>query len=363
MDNIDKIGKIEALALLITVINNAIIINLPSAILNTSGTGSWINIIVTTILLLFFTLLICKFFKLFISCDILDVSEFLGKKILKIIVGVLYIFLFLFVSAMYLRYFSNTLQILYYNDTPLVFLIILLLIPIVITSKYGLKSISGTNLVFVPIAIIAIITLFITSSKDFVWQRIFPILGHGITETFVPQFSNLSIFNVVAYFFFIKPFLKSEDNFKKISIISVLLCGLFLTVSVLSLLMTFSFIAQTDENLSLHLLTRLVRFGKFLQRIDAIFVFIWILSSLSFLSLNLYLVANIFKKICNLKSTGELVYPFSGFFLASCMMFKNIASVESTFQNFYCIYYSVLIFLISFLVLLFGYIKKKTKES
>ena len=359
MNTIEKIGKVEAIALFITIVNNTIIINLPSNLLDASGTGSWINLIYITIIVSFFTLLTCKFFKPFINSDILDVSEFLGHKWLKIIIGLLYIIFFMLMSALYLRYFTNSLQILYYIDTPLVFLLLLLLIPVVITSRYGLKSISGVNLIFVPITLIAIITLFFTASKDFVWQRLFPVFGYGIKETFVNQLTNVAAFNVIAYIFFLKPFFKDEDSFKKVSLISVIICGIYLILSVISLLMTFSFITQTDENLSLHLLTRLVSFGNFIQRIDAIFVFIWILSALSLLSLNLFLIAHIFKKICNLKYETELVYPFSSLLLAFCLLFKNITVVKFSFRKIYSIYNIILVFVISFIIMFIGYRKNK----
>ena len=101
-------------------------------------------------------------------------------------------------------------------------LILLFLIPTLICSKGGLKSILSTNLVFVPMAIFAIILLYITASSDFVVQRLFPVLGYGAKETFVNQISNLFGFNVIGYLFFIKPFLKQESDFKKISIFTVI---------------------------------------------------------------------------------------------------------------------------------------------
>lgn len=175
MNRIEKIGKVETIALLITVISNNIIINIPTIIVDSTGTGSWLNVIFITFICLIFVLLICKFFKPFLNFDILDVSEFLGGKILKYVIAFLYVVLFMGFSAICLRYFSNSLQAIYFNSTPLIFLILLFLIPVVISSKAGLKAISGTNLIFVPIVFFSIIVLLISAAKDFTWQRLFPM--------------------------------------------------------------------------------------------------------------------------------------------------------------------------------------------
>lgn len=359
MTNIEKIGKIEVIALFITIGCNNIIINLPSILLDFTGTGSWLNIIYITILVLIFTLLICKFFKPFVDCDILDVSEYLGKNFLKVIIGVLYIILFVMLPAIYLRYFSHNLQMIYYNDIPLAFIMLFLLVPAIIASKHGLRAISGANLIFIPIVSVGIFTLFFFAAKDFAWENLFPIFGYGVKETFLTHITNVFGFTVLAYLFFIKPFLKGEDNFKTISIVTVVLHGIFLLVSIISLLMTFSFIPQIENNLALHLLTRLIDFGKFLQRVDAIFVFIWILSIVSFLSFNLFLAANIVKKLCNLSSSHCIVYPISALVFSLAISFKDISIIKNFFKYGYKFYSIFLIFIISFIVMLLGYLKKK----
>lgn len=361
MDSIDKIGRVEAIALLITIISNNIILNVPSSIIDNSGTGSWLNLIYITIISFIFIFIVCKFSKPFVGLDIVDISGFLGKKVLKIIIGFLYIILFMFFSALCLRYFSHALQNIYFNDTPLVFLILLFLIPSVIAAKTGLKAISGANLIFIPIAVFAIIILFITASKDFVWERLFPVLGYGVKETFFYKISNLFGFNVIAYLYFLKPFLNKESDFKKISIFTVVLCGFYLLCNIFSLLMTFPFITQTNEILSLYLLARLISFGRFLQRVDAIFIFIWVLTTLSFLSLNLFLITQIFKKLFNLKSSSELVYPISAFFFCSALLIEDISVLKLFARNFARIFNNILIFVISFIILILSYIKKKKR--
>lgn len=176
MTSIEKIGKIEVIALFITIITNNIIINIPSIILNITSTGSWLNVLYLTIICLAFILLICKFFKPFINSDILDISHFLGGKILKYIVAILYIILFLTFSALGIRYFANSLNVIYFNDIPLAVLVLLLLVPAAIASISGLRGISSSNMIFTPISIISLIVFLVAAIRFFDWQNLFPAL-------------------------------------------------------------------------------------------------------------------------------------------------------------------------------------------
>ncbi len=359
MDNVDRIGKIEAIALLITVIANNIIFNIPTVILNLSGTGSWLNIIYLGIISLIFIIIVCKLLKPFVQADLVDISDFLGGKILKTIIGIAYIFLFISFSGACLRYLVNSLHVIYFNDTPLLFLILLFIIPVIIANKFGIKAISGTNIIFVPIAMASIVILLFAASKDFVWQRLFPIFGYGAKNIFLYQLPNISAFNVIGYLYFIRPYLKKENNFKAISIICIILCILYLLLSIISLLMTYPFITQTDETLSLYVLTRLITFGKFFQRVDAIFIFLWILALLSFLSFNVFLVISIIKKILNLKHSSQLSYSISFILLGISLSFPNLVSVKVFNRYFFRDFNAILVFVVSFIIILLAYFKKR----
>ena len=176
MTNIEKIGKFEVYALFITVISTNIIINIPTIILSFTSTGSWVNVFYLTSICLLFILLVCKFLKPFINFDILDVSNFLGGKTLKWIVGFLYILLFLAFSSFCLRYFTYSLKMIYFDNISLVLLMLLFLIPATIAAKTGLKAISGTAIVFLPFSILSLIIFSIAASNNFTWENLFPVL-------------------------------------------------------------------------------------------------------------------------------------------------------------------------------------------
>lgn len=80
-----KIGNIEAIALILTVMINHIILNLPKNIISSTSSGAIMNVIFISIVALAIAILICKLLKNFPSLDIFDIAKFLGGKVLKII--------------------------------------------------------------------------------------------------------------------------------------------------------------------------------------------------------------------------------------------------------------------------------------
>ena len=359
MDKIEKITKAEAIILLMTIIANNIIFNISAIILNSAGTGAWLNIIYLSIISIIFIVIVTILFKSFNNADIIDVSEYLGGKFLKFITAILYIIFFVIFSSLALRYFSNSLQLIYFNYTPLIVLMLLFLIPVIIANHAGLKAIAGVTKIFFPFTFLGVVILMFVASKDFVWQHLFPIFGFGIDSVFFSGINNLFAFNVIAYIFLLKPLLKQEKDFKTISIVSVIICGIYILMSIVSLLMSFPFIIETDEMFAVYLLTRIVSFGEFLQRVDAVFILLWILVFLSFLSFNFYCILKILKKILKFENVTELHYSLALIILGIALSFKDIITVKFILRNYFRIYSVILIFAISFIILLFAYFKKK----
>ena len=185
MDSIQKIGKLEAAGIIIMIMINQIIINFPNSIITTTGSAAWINVIYISIIAIIFCLLICKLFKPFPASDVLDISEFLGGKFLKTLIGSIYIIFFVFLAGTFLKYMANSLELIYFEQTPIIFLLLLFLIPVVIVGKLGIKSISQVNLIFMPILLISIVITLFSTVKNFIPQRIYPIMGFGADKTFI----------------------------------------------------------------------------------------------------------------------------------------------------------------------------------
>ena len=156
-----KIGNIEAIAVVLTVMINHIILNLPKSIISTTSSGSIINVIFVTLIAFIIVYLISQLLKNFPSLDILDISKFLGGKVLKFIIGALFLCYLIFTISIVLRSFSETLKIIFFPRTPVQIIMLLFLLAIVFVNKLGFQAIARSNLFFMPIILFSILFIFV----------------------------------------------------------------------------------------------------------------------------------------------------------------------------------------------------------
>lgn len=361
--NYSKIGSIEAIALIIVVILNNIVLNLPEVFLSSCGPSSPLNVIFISILVFIFLFIIIKLFKNFSNSDIIDVSEFLGGKYLKIVVGFLFIIYFIVIAGTQLRAFGEILKIVYFPKVAICFLTFTFLFVAVIANKFGTNTIVKTNLIVVPLVMFNLLVAFFCITTRFVPERIFPILGYGFNETFFSGISNIFAFNGVAYIYFLLPILKKKENFKAISFIGIGISSLYVFLSITCLLFSFADVLSINELSPIYLLIRGTDFGRFIQRPDAIFFLGWILSLMSYISISIMFITKIMQKIGNLNAKFPLSYAAATLIFIVALIPKG--EVEIRFMQNEVYKYSTigLVFLLSFLILIFANIKYKKRHK
>ena len=154
----------------------------------------------------------------------------------------------------------------------------------------------------------------------------------------------------------------------KISYISIISYYILLIFSVSSVLLMFPFIESIEQIPALYLVARYIEFGRFFQRIDAVFLLIWIISIISYLSFAFSLINNIFKELVNITNENMLIGSFGLITFGVSLIPKNLVQIrflENTVYKYSAIF---MVFIFSFIILLFAYIKKskeqlKNKES
>lgn len=357
-----KLGTIEAISFVIIIILNQIVLNLPQNLLEQCGSSTPLNLIYITILVFLFLALVLKLWKPFGNSDILDISEFLGGNILKIILGILFIFYFITVSSTLLRNFSEILKLVYFEKATICLMLLFFLIASAIANRFGFRTISKCNLIIVPIMLLNLLIAFFCVSSRFEFNRIFPVFGYGLNQTFFSGMSNLFAFTGISYIYFLKPLLKEPNSFSEVSYISIGISAFYLFLSVTTLLFSFADVLTINEISPIYLLIRGTNFGRFLQKPDALFILGWILSLMSYLSITIWLISNIFKKIAKIHDSKPMIYGISAIIFVFALIPKNIADIR-WIQVFVFRYFTIiLVFIISFLILLFANLKYKKKH-
>lgn len=357
-----KIGNKEAISLLITIIFNHIIINLTKSVINVTASASLLNILYISIITIIFTCIICYFLNKFPTLDIIDISEYLGGKILKWLIAILFVGYFIFFAGILLHIFASFLKIIYFQLVNIKYVVALFVICTFIGCCMRHNAVLRANVIIFPFLIISTLFLFFANFSYMSPEKIYPILGNGWYITFIEGLSNIFVFQGLAYIYFLPSKLKEPNQLKKITIHSIVISSIFILISVAIVLFMFNGFVETDELLPLYSAVKYIEFGSFFQKLDSAFVLIWIISFISYLSITLNFSSNILKKLAKVES--EKIFTF----LLTIILFfagtweKNYSTSIFLANTIYKYAFFILIIGFSLLILLSATIKQKVRK-
>jgi len=357
-----KIGNKEAIALLVTIAFNHIILSITKTIVENTASASLLNILYVGIITIIFTSIICYFLNKFPTFDLIDISNYLGGKILKWIVGIIYVCYFIFFAGNLLHIFSSFLQIIYFPMTKIFYIVLLFVISTFIACSMRHNAIYRSTFIIFPLLIVSILFLFFANFEYYEVERMYPVFGKGYVETFILGLSNMFAFQGIAYIYFMPSQLKEPIKVKHIAITSIILSCIFLLIGVSIILFMFNAFIETDALLPLYSAAKYIEFGPFFQKLDSTFVLIWIMAFISFLSITLKFSSNILTKLSNFKNETVFTFILSIALLFASLWQKNYA-ISTFFANIVYKYsYFILVIGFTFSILLLATLKQKIRR-
>lgn len=356
MNTTEKLNTIEAISLILIVILNKVIIILPQRIINNTGSGAWLNVLYVCGIAILLTLFAILLFKNFYGQNIFDVSYFLCGKTLKNIMQFLYFLLLIIVPIYIYKNVAESLKIIYFRSSPLIYVLLFLVVCSFIANCFNLKALAKANAILIWVSFIGIIVILLSAIKHFSFDRLFPILGYGYKNTFITGLESLFSFSGIGYIFLLNPLLDSPQKLKKISLISISISALCLIATVTAILLSFSFSIQGGESFSLYLLSRNVELGRFIQRVDAVFILFWIISIVLYTSLAIKFAIQYFGDTLPNVVVHIIILMVT---IIPCSLAQFNAIVETTFKF---LVFAVL-FIISFIILILANLKLKLTSN
>jgi len=180
-----KLGTFQAISVVVSAMIAHIILNLPNHLIAETGSATILNIIYVFIISLIIFYIASKAFYLFPNSDIMDICEYTAGKTAKNLLGSAICIYLLIISAFVIRIFSESLVLIYFPNIDLEIVILIFIAITTIMNLFGFKTIARVSLLIIPIILFAMVVIFISCSSGFMPEKVFPILGYGVKETFV----------------------------------------------------------------------------------------------------------------------------------------------------------------------------------
>ena len=358
----EKINNKEAISLTISCSLGITVFISSQIIASECLSSSLINTGFISLIAMGLTLIICMLYKKFIGISFLDITEFVGGKFLKFIVGTIFLFYFVFTLAIVLCKAVNCLQIVYYPMTHPNYTVLLFVITAAIACNLKNNGFLRATFIIVPIVIIAIFFIFAGNLKNFNYENIFPIMGNGVKATFFEGITNLFTFGGIAYILFLPQNLKRPDKFMSVSLISTAISSVLLTFVTATIILMFNKNVTSGQLFPLYIAVRYIEFGSFFQRLDSAFLLIMNIAICSFLGIYSNLCLGIIKEITNISDINPLSFSFVLLLYASTILIDSKFELEFTQNTFFKILFFSVISL-GLIILILANFKKEFQHE
>ncbi|NLS44408.1 MAG: endospore germination permease [Firmicutes bacterium] len=306
-----KIGIREAIAATIYFLSTKLLISFPQHMAEMGETAAWIVIIISFITATVGFLVVMALIRRYPTMNIVEASEEAGGSVLGIIASIGYFSFFFATTVLLIREFSETVSTALLPRTPLSVIMGVFIISTFSAVHMGLGAIAGTALIGMPLITVTLILLNFLLLPQSNFDVIFPLFGPGLRTLISRGISHSGIAGEILFLGVIANNLDGRHKMQSAGLISLAVAGFFMVMS------TLTYCAVFPYPLSLHITypgyesSTLIYMGRFLQRIEVAFVFLWVISACIHIALSGYTAVAIVQNIFKLPSYRPLLPAFA----------------------------------------------------
>lgn len=309
MIRIGHLGTKEFIALVTIYSSTNVFLSYPQILAVQVGPAAWMVPLLTMIAVLAIWIVLGPMLAKLHGSVLEDNSKkvTIYTRILSII-GVMY---FVTNTTSEMRQFTETILVTVLPRSPISFIAIPFLLTIIYFVYKGLEGMTraawllgtwflGTTLVF----------LLLTYNFMHLWY-LQPILGKGIPQLLSSSGAFLSAFNNVLLLTFMAPFLRDKKQIVAGGVASIVAVAVIYSVVSLFYILTFPITSAEKSPFPVYELARLVYVGRFFQRAEAIFVFIWVANAVIKMAVGLFAATYLYASAFRMPVYRPMVIPMA----------------------------------------------------
>lgn len=270
-----KIGYHEALTLLMITLSAKIFLSFPRNMALLGDAAGWIIVFLSGIYSLVGYFFLSTLLRKYPGKNIIQIAHQVSGGIVGKLLGVAFFLFFLAITSLYLRQFAESFILAILPRTPISVLILFFLILLIYAALLGIETLSRVAWLLGPYLLTALIIILIFSLPQATFNFLTPVLGPGPVLLLKYSVANLSIFAEIILLGMIAPLVRDREKVSRIGLIS-LVASMILYVGITILVIAvFNYAAAKKMIFPIFQLTRLISYGEFIQRVEAVFVFLW----------------------------------------------------------------------------------------
>lgn len=363
MENKIRFGSFEAVTFISNLICTKIFLYYTRLTVEDAATAGWISSIVSGLAAFLMLTVLLKMYKKFDDKDILDIAEIAGGKFLKIVTGAVITFSLFVLTVVVIRKFSEDMKIVSLPSSPLSYVMSFFLVGIAVACFFGLEAIVRFHAIVIPFIIAGYVSIMLGVTPQMDITNLMPFWGTGIDDILSKGFLRSSVYCELLVLFLLPPFLGGYKKITRVGYTAFALSAISLITSSLVYILANPYPSGMEPFLPIYNMTRLIAFGRFFQRIEALFVFTWAMAALLYLTSTFYFMVYTFAKTAGLKYIRPLVLPFAVIVFSAAFIPGSLMEVIRIEKNYIVTVGWIVAFVYTGLILAAASIRKSVRKE
>lgn len=332
------IGYREGIALTALLISGKIYVGFPRVMVEEGKTAGWLLVLLSAALTVIAFLPIPALFARFPGKSTIEIIEEVLGPYLGLPALLLHLGFYLILGGILVREFTEIVASTVLPLTPVSVITGLFILVIAYGAYSGLEPLTRTAWLLAPWILGGLLAVLFLSLRWARPQYLLPLWGAGIPALLKSAVFRTSFFVEVLLLPLLVPHLREPRRLGSMGLWSVVISGLLMALVVLVFTTVFPVRAASSVLFPIYQLARIMFLGRFFQRMESLFIFVWVISAA--IQLTAFMVGNALSvaRAMKLPVYRPLVFPLSVLTFAIAFTMPDLPAAIRIDDQFFRVY-------------------------
>ncbi|HEX3030778.1 MAG TPA: endospore germination permease [Bacillota bacterium] len=322
-----KFGVQEAVCLTTIAISTKIFFTSPGFLTRYVGNAGWYMTLISNMTAIAVFALICLLLKRFPGKSITEIFDLAMGRVLGFIFSLILTLAFVYSAGVIVREFADVSKTFTLPASPISMIIGGLVLVVLVAAFLGLETIARAAKLFGYVLLFMYISVLVLAAQHYEPGNLFPILGFGLDQTVIHGLKRSAAYEEVVILAVFAGSLQGVNHIRRAGFISLILSGLIISGGLLCFSLAFPVFTNQEVTSPMYILTRIIRYGTFFQRLDPIFLLLWTSATFITVSALFYASVSTYCKTFRLQDPRPVVIPMLVILFGFAIMPRDFATV------------------------------------
>ncbi|MEG6522114.1 GerAB/ArcD/ProY family transporter [Desulfotomaculum sp. 1211_IL3151] len=303
-----KIGIYEGFALIFISNISGLFLSLPASLMEDGKSMIWLTFSMVHLVTMLNLVIIILLMKRHADTTIIEASEQILGRYLGILIGLILAAYFIMREAFLFRSYSEAFLLSTLPRTPISIVLITIATAAIVSAHYGVEIIARVARICLTFIVLGIVSVLLLTMPNISPNYIFPLFVEDPLKIIGNSVLNYSVTSEVLVPGLILHAMGGWRFAAKISFWAILCGGSIILIASIMILLTFGVQGGSELTLPFYETSKLIAFGRFLQRMEPVFLLTWAMVGFLKSALYLYLSTVILSRIFKLPDYRPLLW-------------------------------------------------------